>query len=180
MSIGKTSIKWRMAFLLTFTGFILGIAAVASTHMAAAEVIPNREHHIGFWDLCKDTQTFGCQDLDEYLLSVGEDPEWAQACRGLAVTSLIIGGFSILMSVYLAYMASGIHLASLGTALLNLLAVILGLISALVFTLNSIDVLEEQLEMWSYPSWSFAVYIVGLGFYFLASILHIYELCIGH
>jgi len=158
-------------------GFILSIAAVSSTYFAAAEVIPNKEHHIGLWDICFDTRTYGCEEFTEYLLSIDEDPEWAHACRGLAVTSLLFSGFSILMAVYLAYMASGIHLASLATACINLIAVLLGVIAVCVFTINSVDVLQEQLEMDAYPSWSCAIYVIGLSFYLISALTNIYEIC---
>ncbi|XP_005101054.1 uncharacterized protein LOC101859493 [Aplysia californica] len=177
MGLGETSLKWRLAIMLQFLGFLLGIAAVSSTYISAAEVIPNREHHVGFWDICFDTQTYGCQDYPEYLSSIGEDADWVYACRGLVVVSLIAGVFGMLVSIYLAYMASGIHMASLVTAVLNFLAVVSGLIGSIVFLVNSLQILKDQLQMDVYPSWSFAVIIIGLSFYFLAAITHIFELC---
>lgn len=67
-----------------FPGFILMIAAVASTYFAYAELIPNKLKHIGLWDICDDTQTYSCFDMIEYMTSIDRGTGM-QTTQGFAV-----------------------------------------------------------------------------------------------
>ncbi|KAI8764349.1 hypothetical protein BgiMline_035429 [Biomphalaria glabrata] len=177
MGLGETSLTWRFSFLLMFIGLFAMIAAVASSYMAASDVIPNRERHIGFWDMCDDTLTYGCKDMTEYLHRLGRNFDWVHACRALVIIGIIIEAISMLISLYMAYMVSGTHLGNLITAGANCLSVVFILIGGLVFLVNAMEVLETTLEMDSDPSWSFALLILAQGFYLIAAGLLIFDAC---
>ncbi|BFZ21307.1 hypothetical protein BsWGS_24346 [Bradybaena similaris] len=177
MGLGETSLKWRCSFFLMFVGFIFYIAAIASTNFAYAELVPNKLKHIGLWDICDDTQTYSCTDMIYYMLSIDRGTDWVYGCRAMAVLGLILEFGTILTSLWMAYMASGIHIGSLITAIADFVSVIISLIGGFVFTFNAIDVLQETLEMDADPSWSFAVFLIGQSLFFLGGVLQVYEAC---
>jgi hypothetical protein len=177
MGLGETSLKWRCSFFLQFIGFILMIAAIASTNFAYAELIPNKLKHIGLWDICDDTQTFSCTDMITYMISINRGVDWVYGCRAMTVLGLILEFATLLTSLWMAYMASGIHIGSLITAIADFVSVIVSLIGGLIFTFNAIDVLQETLEMDADPSWSFAVFIIGQSLFFIAGVIQVYEAC---
>ncbi|CAL1537522.1 unnamed protein product [Lymnaea stagnalis] len=177
MGLAETSTAWMISFFLMFIGFFMMIAAVASSYMAASDIIPNRERHIGFWDMCDDTLTYGCKDMTEYLHYLGQGYDWVHGCRALVIIGIIIEGFSAIISLYMAYMVSGTHLGNLITAGGNIVSVIFNLIGGIVFLVNAMDVLETTLEMDSDPSWSFALLIIAQGFYLISAILLIFDAC---
>ncbi|XP_059165266.1 uncharacterized protein LOC131947894 [Physella acuta] len=180
MGIGETTLAWRCSFFLMFFGFFIMIASVASSYMAAADIIPNRERHMGFWDLCDDTQTFGCKDMIEYLRSIKEGFDWVHGCRAMVIIGLIIQLCSVFVSLYMAYMVSGTHIGNLITAGGAIISVVFNLIGGLVFLANAMDILETTLEMDSDPSWSFALLIISQGFYLIAAVLLIFDACRGN
>ncbi|GFO37372.1 hypothetical protein PoB_006387700 [Plakobranchus ocellatus] len=177
MGLGETSLKWRCAIFLSFIGFVMMIAAVASTYMATVEIIPNLEKHIGFWYICDDTRTYSCQDFTEYLKEISENSDWVHGCRALVVIGMIIEGLTIVVSVYMAYMAAGMNIGHMVAACSDFVSVVINLIGGLVFLANSMDILQSQLEMDSDPSWSFVVFIISQGLFLIAGGLQVFEAC---
>ncbi|GFR88991.1 hypothetical protein ElyMa_000782400 [Elysia marginata] len=158
-------------------GFVLMIAAVASTYFAIVEIIPNLDKHIGLWYICDDTRTYSCQELVEYLNGIEEGSDWVHGCRALILIAMIVEGLTIIISVYMAYMAAGMNIGHMVAACANFVSVVLNLIGGLVFLANSMDILQSQLEMDSDPSWSFVLFIIAQGLFLISGGIQVFEAC---